>query len=213
MAGLGLGEAGATLKPASSAAEDEQNRQRRHTEEATDPSGRPVAGTKFNNSPEDGRINEYRTTDTHRRLFQAHNTGKTDEFKGLFAEEAVVRGEEHDIVATRQGMADAAVGKYQPRGGDQSALGWRANSCFGRSQWVPSSGALCSSATSSRSADDTDLGLNDRHMSSGHGERGRVADTVRDVGQTQQDGRSRPEERPDTNSDSQTGQQSPSRRA
>ena len=48
-------------------------------------------------------------------FFQAHNTGKTDDFSALFAEDAVVCDEEHDYRGDAiKAWIDAAVGKYQP---------------------------------------------------------------------------------------------------
>jgi len=48
-------------------------------------------------------------------FFEAHNTGKTDNFKGLFAEDAIVCDEDHkyhgDAITA---WIDAAIAKYQP---------------------------------------------------------------------------------------------------
>jgi hypothetical protein len=48
-------------------------------------------------------------------FFQAHNTGKTDDFRALFAEDAVVCDEEHEYRGDAiKAWIDAAVAKYQP---------------------------------------------------------------------------------------------------
>ena len=48
-------------------------------------------------------------------FFQAHNTGKTDDFKALFAEDAVVCDEDHEYRGDAiKGWIDAAIAKYQP---------------------------------------------------------------------------------------------------
>ena len=49
-------------------------------------------------------------------FFEAHNTGKTDSFKALFAEDAIVCDEDHkyhgDAITA---WIDAAIAKYQPQ--------------------------------------------------------------------------------------------------
>ena len=48
-------------------------------------------------------------------FFQAHNSGKTDDFRALFAEDAVVCDEEHEYRGDAvKAWMDAAVAKYQP---------------------------------------------------------------------------------------------------
>jgi hypothetical protein len=48
-------------------------------------------------------------------FFQAHNTGKTDHFNALFAEDAVVFDEEHEYRGNAiKAWIDAAIAKYQP---------------------------------------------------------------------------------------------------
>jgi hypothetical protein len=48
-------------------------------------------------------------------FFQAHNTGKTDDFRALFAEDAVVCDEDHEYRGDAiKGWIDAAIAKYQP---------------------------------------------------------------------------------------------------